>query len=201
MIFKYLGRDYGVHHIAHLMNSNTNNGSADINVCSVLKSLAKRENLEIEHLFKFDDLKQFQKMVRQYNNYAKRQKMPEVVLSFIDNSEIQVCNMTKTLEQFDFKTYKRYKVKSGSTQMNHFFRTLCTSIDHGLPLAWSMMTGFNSDDNTKNQLTGHACVITGYNKSTREILFADPNKRDGSTSRMSLEDAWTSNVGIYRFTR
>ena len=195
IVFRSLGLDCNVFSIAYLAKSTTNSGTNDSQTAIIWEKLAKKVGMKFKLMFNMQNLDQFARMVDQYNSFYKKRHKKSVELCFINKNGLKICDMTQTFSNFNYELYKRFKTHYQTDDMELFFSKICDSIDSGIPVGWSCMNGFET--NSVKELTGHMCVINGYNKATKEIIYTNPSGLKGRNHHISLEDAWTKNLGIY----
>jgi hypothetical protein len=188
-VMRYYGAEVDQHELAQIANSDASKGTSVDAMLGSLKKLTARLGVKIKAIYDWD-IADFLKMVEDYNRATKRGKVaPEIQLGN------QIIDVDEVFMQIKPEIYKEVRLKKAS-DFGKFQREIQRSIDEGIPLLWSVRLGLVKEKEIPQAFGGHMRLITGYNPTTREILYSDSWGMGHEEKRMAMDDAWTITSGL-----
>ena len=187
-VMRYYGAEVDQHELAQIADSDASRGTSMEAMLESLKRLTSRLGVKTRALYDWN-ISDFLKMVDDYNRAAKRAKAPQVELG---GRQIDV---DAVFAQMKPEIFKEVRLKKAA-DFGKFQRDIARSIDEGMPLLWSVRLGLVKEKEIPQAFGGHMRLITGYNASTKEILYSDSWGMGHEEKRMAAEDAWTITSGL-----
>lgn len=188
-VMRYYGAEVDQHELAQIANSDASNGTSVEAMLGSLKKLTARLGVKIKGIYDWD-IADFLKMVEDYNRATKRGKLaPEIQLGS------RVIDVDEVFLQIKPELFKEVRLKK-SADFGKFQREIQRSIDEGIPLLWSVRLGLVKEKEIPQAFGGHMRLITGYNATTRELLYSDSWGMGHEEKRMAMDDAWTITSGL-----
>ena len=143
-------------------------------------------NLSVKELYNVDH-RESQKIIRQYNKYAKKAKLRELPRNISWNylhmakRELLLSSLTEK-----YSEYEKFK------------KNVITSIKNGTPLAWGLMLGlYPEEGRTPQGGGGHMRTIIGYNEKTDDLIFSDSWGAGHEKKKMKFHHAFACTMGLY----
>ena len=189
-VLRYFGRDLDQHEMAQLANTSSALGTTTDDMMSALRTIARKTDLRVKTFFEVTG-KDFPKLVRRYNRYAKR-------VGYAQLPPGSEYNWLYTYNTVDHEAFRAVREEQG-VGMRKFFDFVKRNIDQGLPLSWTVMVGLVEEPELKEigGVFGHMRMIIGYNAKSQEILYSDSWGPGHEVKKLSLLDAWTISSGLY----
>lgn len=112
-------------------------------------------------------------------------------------TRLTIIGMGQPLTEVEKKRDGYYIGKS--VDVAAFLKAVCSNIDDGVPLLWSLELGlFPETPKLKAQLAGgHMRMIIGYNEKTKELIFSDSWGAGHEAKRMSMSHAYRATHGLF----
>ena len=189
-VLRYFERDLDQHEMAQLANTSSQRGTTSEDMMKALRTIARKTDLRVKTLYEISD-KEFQKLVKKYNNYAKRAGYALLPAG-------AEYNWLYTYNVVDKEAFRAVR-EGQKVDMKKFFAQVKKNINQGLPLSWTVMVGLVNEPQLESipGVYGHMRMIVGYNERKREILFSDSWGPGHEVKRLPLVDAWTISSGLY----
>ena len=188
-VMRYYGAEVDQHELAQIANSDSSKGTSMDAMLASLKKLTARLGVKTKAIYDWD-IADFLKMVDDYNRATKRGKLaPEVQLGN------RIIDVDEVFAQIKPEIYKEVRLKK-TADFGKFQREIQRSIDEGVPLLWSVRLGLIKEKEIPQAVGGHMRLITGYNLTTKEILYSDSWGMGHEEKRMAVDDAWTITNGL-----
>lgn len=191
-LMRYYDRPVDQHQLAQIAGTH----QAGTDPESLRKALLKfsgRLGVRIRELIAFD-MRDFQRLLKQYNRMAKRMDRPQYELP-----RSGTINLTDVYDAMDAEILHAARLKDG-TGFRNFLNDLRSHVTKGVPLMWGVMLGKVKEPSIPQLAGGHMRLLIGYNDQTDEVLFSDTWGRGHERKRMSAEDAWTITTSLYVMT-
>ena len=190
-IFRYYGITVDQHELAQIANTSEGGGTDPIQMIEALERIAGRMQVRVRDLQRYE-IKQFLKIVENYNREAKRNSQPSV------NPLIHgVFDIQAVFSAMDAETLKLARTEKDKTGYTKFQRLIAASIDKGIPVMWGVQLGLFPEPGLPQTGGGHMRLIIGYNPKTQEILYSDTWGRAHAKKRMPMAEACAMTTGLY----
>ena len=191
-VMSYYGFDFlDQHQIASWASTDADRGTNEAMLKKISGVLHDRYKLVYSELpaGKCD----LRELVKRYNREAKRLKRPEVVYGPAPGTRVIMAD--DIWNQFEPDLLRA--ARTSNQQANQlFFAAVKKNIDAGVPLVWSVMLGFVTEDPPIPQARGgHMRLIIGYTADKR-ILYSDSWGAGHERKSMALEDVMTITTGL-----
>ena len=190
-ILRYYGSEVNQHELAQQANASGSGGTNPEALVKALRGMGGKVGLRVEERESFD-LKDFFRLLDDYNREAKREKEPLINiqgLTMIPVGEIYASMKVPILRKIRLKN---------SSKVDSFFKDTSETVDLGRPVAWSVQLGWVDETPALPQASGgHMRLIIGYNPQKKEILYTDSWGYGHELKRMSAEDAYLITTGLY----
>jgi len=191
-LLKYYGKNIDQHTLAQLADTRTGGGTSAEAMFNMLRKMGRKFGVKAKIHIDFN-ANVFLKFVKKYNFQAKKEK--KRIVNPVQNNIINVENV---YEAMDPGILRRTRCKRERTGFKNFLADIEKCVDQGIPLAWSVRLGIVKETPQLPQAGGgHMRIISGYNKTTKKILYSDSWGIDHQRKAMSFEDAWTITCGLY----
>jgi hypothetical protein len=187
-MLRYYGVDVDANEVAQIANSSSEGGTSSRAMFEALKKLTSRFRVRVQAVEEFD-LREFQKLMSDYNRAAKRAKaalLPE------DNMVIDIGEIYRAM---DVELLKEVKTKN-SAGLSRFQRSVQSHIEAGTPLLWSVQLGKFPEPGIPQSGGGHMRLIIGYNNKTNEVIFTDSWGAGHEVKRMPMVNAFIICTGL-----
>lgn len=151
------------------------------------------------NVYEFERLeyKDLMKLFERYNTLAKREnKSPLNPMEFMSSGGLDLNQALISLNPNLLR-----KTRAGNDLKNDlWFKKIKSSIDQGVPVAWSVQLGLIPEADLPQSQGGHMRLIIGYGGSTpsqRFILYSDSWGAGHERKSMPLQDAITITTGLF----
>lgn len=190
-VMRYYGAEINQHELAQKAMTATGGGTSPDALLKALKAMAGILNVRIA-IIENMSLSDINSMVQNYNRFAKKTNDPEIVLP--KSGLIDLGQIFNTMNKATFIQMRT----SNPGAIERFTKSVREKISAGLPLAWSVMMGFVTEEPAVPQASGgHVRLIIGYNDKTSEILYSDSWGRGHELKRMKRADAFAITTGLF----
>jgi hypothetical protein len=188
-VMRYYGLDINMHEVAQ--KANTTTGTDSKSLLTALKAMANAADLQLKVVDKFD-VEDILREVRDYNQEAKRQKLPEITLP-----KSGMIDVAAVYRQMDKGVFLKSRGKVGNQQAR-FVGNVQEKINSGYPVFWGVTLGFVDESIRLPQgIGGHMRLIIGYNNQTKEIIYTDSWGPGHEMKRMSQPNAYAITTCLY----
>lgn len=191
-LLKYYGKDIDQHTLAQLADTRTGGGTSAEAMFDMLRKMGLKFGVKAKTHVDFN-AKIFLNLVEKYNLQARKEK--KVIINPVNN---HVINVEDIYNSMDPGTLRRSRCERDQVAFRNFLADIEKCVDQGIPLAWSVMLGIVKENPRLPQdRGGHLRIISGYNKTTKEIIYSDSWGAGHERKVMPFEDAWTITAGLY----
>jgi len=185
-LLKYFGNsEITQHTIAQLAGISPTLGTSYDQMLEAIRKSGRKLGLKMEMDYQlFSDYNSVEKLLKKYNSLARRKKLDPIKLQ--GNS----VNIGFLLGGMDPEIYLELREKERGDR-EKFYRSIRTSIDAGLPLAWGVFLGLQPEPGIPSgQAGGHLRLIIGYNPQSQSVIYSDTWGDGHEKKEMSLIQAW-----------
>jgi len=184
-ILNYYGRDVDQHQVSQIADGSAG-GTNPESLYNALKKIRTKMSLSVKELYNIDS-RETQKIIRQYNRYAKKAKtnlLPK-------NAGWNYMQMAKK-EMLLTALTEKY------SEFEKFKKNIISSVKAGTPLAWGLMLGiYPEGGKTPQSRGGHMRTIIGYNEKTDDLIFSDSWGAGHEKKKMKFNHAFACTMGVY----
>lgn len=189
-VFRYYGFSVDQHELAQLASSSSEKGTNTQAMVATLKKTGIKLGWRVKVLTAFE-WGQYLKIIRQYNQLAKRHDQPIIDLDAYNT-------ISAIYKEMDFRLLKKVRLKS-ARDFRNFQLTVAKYVNRGMPLAWSVITGKVPENPKISIVGGHMRLIIGYHPKESLIYYSDSWGAGHELKQMRADDAWTITTGLYSF--
>jgi hypothetical protein len=189
-LLRYFGKEVDQHEVAQMANTTAGGGTSPQAMITALRRISDELKLDVTVQQDFN-VREFEKLIKDYNRSAKNSHAPPVQLSLLGPTDL-----TQIYREMDTDILREAR-RQEDADMTTFKITVMKYVDNGVPLAWSVMYGKIPERPPVHGIGGHMRIIIGYNDRTGEILYSDSWGPGHELKRLSLVDAWTMTLGLY----
>lgn len=195
-IVKYYGSEIDQHQIAQIAESDADRGTSILKILEALDRSANKLGIRCESYYQYEEMNtvsDVRKVVREYNNIARRQKKPKIDLDdyTITLDKVRYLNLGKLMSSMDIEVFRAIRQKDRGDYQK-FLNQIRENIDAGIPVCWCTFV-LPSQKQTSGGATDfgmHMRIINGYNTRTGDIIFTDSWGKGHEKKIVNAEDAW-----------
>ncbi len=197
-LVRYFGGEIDQHIFAQLAQSDALRGTSLRQAVKALEKIDARLNLRFRMLYEYSAFNtpgDLEKMIRQYNQEAKRAKVDAVRYNDFIQSEgnYRLLNYSGLLKALDPKVYRAFRLRD-ARDYRAFRQNITSSIDQGIPLAWGVGGPY------KGGVIRHLRIINGYNPTKDEVIYTDSWGPGHERNTMPFEEAWSLTTELFSLT-
>lgn len=193
-ILRYYGQEVDENVLAQLAKSSGRGGTSQSALSDALKKSGAELGVTVRELQGLgSDIREWERMVKDYNRQAEKEKKPEIR----DSQWITISgrNITydfgKLFDAFDWEVYTNYKLRKKQYELKQFRKYIKDNIDKGVPLVWSVILGKVPETQIPQVTGGHMRTIIGYNLKNDEVIYTDSWGPGHEFKKMKTTDAFT----------
>lgn len=193
-ILRYYGQEADQHVLAQLAESSGRGGTSHSALSDALKKSGVKLGVTVRELQGLGtDIREWERMVKDYNRQAKKEKKPKIRDSqwITRSGRSMTYNFGKLFDAFDWEVYTNYKLKKKQYDLKKFRKYIKDNIDKGVPLVWSVMLGKVPEPQLPQIAGGHMRTIIGYNLKNDEVIYTDSWGPGHEFKKMKSPEAFT----------
>lgn len=188
-VFRYYGLDVDQHAMAQLAGSSAGGGTNPDAMVEALQNAAGRLKVHVRTHEGIEDYDSFEKMVKDYNREAKKNKAREIPIR-----SGYYLSMMGCYQAFDVESLRAARMKGNAYE--RFRKLMREEIGEGVPILWSLFLGLYPEPDIPQRSGGHMRLIIGYNDKTEEVIYSDSWGAGHEMKRMKMEEAYTMTTGL-----
>ena len=194
-VLRYYGVEVDQNELAEVADSDARAGTNPEVMFDALKKLASRFRVQVrtEYRISYAD---FVREINDYNRVARN--APKDMGATLIQPQSSLATYPVVCQQMKGPLFLEAKTKFNPAYLTTFEQNVRQSIEHGIPLLWSVQLGLLPEEKLNPSARGgHMRLIVGFNPRTQEIYYSDTWGFGHELKKMPLANAWTITDGLF----
>ncbi len=194
-VLRYYGVEVDQNELAEVADSDARAGTNPEVMFEALKKLASRFRVQVKTEYRIS----YADFVREINDYNRlARNAPRDMGATLIQPQSGLATYPLVCRQVKGPLFLEAKTKLNPAYLTTFEQNVRQSIEHGIPLLWSVQLGLLPEEKLNpNARGGHMRLIVGFNPRTQEIYYSDTWGLGHELKKMPLANAWTITDGLF----
>lgn len=198
-VLRYYGNENVTQHtLAQIAGSRADKGTSVESMVEVVRKTGSKFGVRVSPVYlRGNDVKELEKLVRDYNKTAKRMKKRPISIVTQKKGNTVYYMVAETLAQLEPEVELQLW-RSRTREYKEFRDLIRRSTGKGIPVIWSVQLGKFREEKIAPQTTGgHMRLIIGYNEQADTLIYTDTWGSGHEKKSMPAAQAWAITTAYF----